>query len=90
MTKRYLQITYRNGRPLAAYFYLPRQLGDKSSKSVKCDAGLILDYAADGRAIGIEISAPRATTLESFNRALATANLEPIAAEELLPLLAAQ
>jgi hypothetical protein len=56
---------------------------------VKCDAGLIVDYAADGRAIGIEISAPKATTLETFNRVLATANIEPIAAEELQPLLAA-
>ena len=89
MNKRYLQVTYRNGRPLAAYLYLPRQLGDKSSRSVKCEAGLIVDYAADGRPIGIEISAPRATTLESLNRALATANLEPITAQELQPLLAA-
>ena len=89
MNQRYLQVTYRKGRPLAAYLYLPRQVGDKSARSVRCDGGLVLDFAADGRAIGVEITAPRATTLEVLNRALVQAQLEPVSAEEIRPLLAA-
>ena len=85
----YLQVTYRKGRPLAAYLYLPRKVGDKSARSVPCDGGLVLDFAADGRAIGVEITAPTATTLESLNRALVQAQIEPVSAEEISPLLAA-
>jgi hypothetical protein len=56
---------------------------------VRCDGGLVLDFAADGRPIGVEITAPRSTTLEVLNRALATAQLEPLSAGEIQPLLAA-
>ena len=89
MTQRYLQITYRNGLPLAAYLYLPRKVGDKVAKSVKCDGGLIVDYSADGRSIGIEITAPKIVTVESLNRALATANQSPVGPQEFQPLLSA-
>ena len=89
MNQRYLQVTYRNGRPLAAYLYLPRKVGDKSAKSVKCAGGLVVDYTADGRPIGIEISAPKLTTLDALNRALASAQQEPISAQEIQPLLTA-
>jgi hypothetical protein len=89
VNQRYLQVTYRNGRPLVAYLYLPRKIGDKSARCVRCDGGLVLDFAADGRPIGVEITAPRSTTLEVLNRALATAQLEPLSAGEIQPLLAA-
>ena len=89
MNQRYLQVTYRNGRPLAAYLYLPRKMGDKSVRSVKCEGGLVLDYAADGRPIGIEITAPQSMTLDALNRALLAAQMEPIAATEIQPLLTA-
>jgi hypothetical protein len=89
MSQRYLQVTYRNGQPLAAYLYLPRKVGDKSARSVKCEGGLVLNYSADGRPAGVEITAPRATTLEALNRALAAAQVEPITSTEIQPLLAA-
>lgn len=89
MNQRYLQVTYRNGRPLAAYLYLPRKVGDKSARSVKCEGGLVVDFAADGRPIGIEITSPKSTTLDHLNRALASANQSPIAAQEFQPLLTA-
>ena len=89
MNQRYLQVTYRKGRPLAAYLYLPRKIGDKSARSVRCEGGLVLDYAADGRPIGVEITAPRMATLENLNRALAAAQVEPLSADEIQPLLAA-
>jgi hypothetical protein len=89
MKQHYLQVTYRHGRPLAAYLYLPRKVGDKSARSVKYEGGLVLDFAADGRPIGIEITAPRSTTLEALNHVLVAAELEPIVAADIQPLLAA-
>ncbi len=53
---RFLEVTYRKGRPIAAYYYLPRQDGDRSTRTERVDGGLIVDYTADGRAIGIEIT----------------------------------
>lgn len=65
MTERPLQITYRKGRPLAAYLYLAHPTGERSAKMEASPDGLVVvDYAADGRPIGIEITAPEAVTLE--------------------------
>src|SRR5258708_27607821 len=88
MKHRYLEITYRKGKPVAGYLYLPRKSGDRSSRTEKHDAGLLIDFASDGRAIGIEITAPTKVTLAAFNRALAAAHQEPAAADDLAPLLA--
>ncbi len=86
---RYLEVTFRNGRPLAAYLYLPRKTGDASVRTARHGEGLLIDFAADGRAIGVEITAPSRVTLEMLNRALATVNQELVTADDLRPLPAA-
>jgi uncharacterized protein YuzE len=70
MRQRYLQVGFLKGKPFAAYLYLARRAGDVSARTERQDAGLLIDYAADGRAIGIEITAPSKVTLEAINRAL--------------------
>jgi hypothetical protein len=87
MKQRFLEITYRKGKPLAAYLYLPRQSGDTSARTQVAEVGLIIDFAADGRAIGLEITAPRQATLDTINRALASIQQEPATEEDLAPLL---
>ena len=90
MTKHpFLEVTYRQGKPLAAYLYLPRESGDKSCRTVKLDCGLLIDYAADGRAIGIEIASPASVTLTNINEALASVNQAPLTPKDLTPLQAA-
>jgi uncharacterized protein YuzE len=86
---RYLEVTFRNGKPLAAYLYLPRNPGDASVRTVRHEEGLLIDFAEDGRAIGIEITAPRKVSLERLNRALAAVNQDPVTPEDLRPLAAA-
>jgi hypothetical protein len=86
MSSRYLEITYRRGRPIAAYFYLLRRPGDVSTRSVAGEAGLVTDYAADGRPIGVEITSPRAFTLPALNAALAAAQQPPAAPDDVAPL----
>jgi hypothetical protein len=87
MNNRYLEITYRHGKPVAAYFYLPRQSGDTSAKSVPGKAGLLTDFTDDGRPIGIEITSPASTTLSALNDALSAAHQPPATPDDIAPLL---
>ena len=89
MVHRYLEITYRNGEPLAAYLYLPRQEGDKSVRVEAYGRGYLVDWTEDGRPIGIEMPSPSQVTLNGLNDVLAELQLAPLAPEEASPLLAA-
>lgn len=89
MKHAYLEVTYRKGRPLAAYYYLPRQTDDKSARTEETERGLLVDYAADGRAIGIEITNPSRLDLAQLNHLLVRIGQEPAARDDLAPLLAA-
>ena len=89
MRESYLEITYRHGRPLAAYYYLPRQAGQKSVRSSRVEPGLVIDYASDGSAIGIEITAPARLSLSALNAVLADLGHAPASEADLAPLAAA-
>ena len=90
MYQRYLDVTYRKGKPLAAYFHLPRKPGDFSARTERSHSGLVIDFAEDGRAIGIEITSPTKVTLAALGEALAAVNQEPATADEIAPLLSVQ
>lgn len=85
----YLEVTYRRGRPLAAYLYLPRPNGAKCARSEPRSAGLIVDFSPDGSPIGLEITAPKLATIEAVNAVLAELGIGSIAPGELAPLRAA-
>jgi uncharacterized protein YuzE len=89
VSQSYLQVTYRAGRPLAAYYYLPRRPGQKSHKSREAGTGLVIDYARNGQPIGIEITAPSVVTLPAINRVLKELGFPPLKRAELKPLRAA-
>ena len=89
MSDRYLEISYRNGKPFAAYLFLPRRTEDRSARTERFTEVLVIDYAEDGRAIGIEIVHPQAVTQDEVNRALAHVNQEPLREEDFAPLNAA-
>ena len=82
----YLEVTFRRGKPLAAYLYLPRRPGDKSARTEKIEQGMVVDYAADGRPIGIEFTSVEGIRLEAVNRVLAAADEEAATPADLLPL----
>ena len=85
----YLEITYRRGRPIAAYLYLPRGSRDKSQRTAKAPGGLVIDYTRGGKAIGIEITTPSKATLSAVNRVLRALDFPPITQADLAPLRAA-
>lgn len=89
MKRTYLEVTFRKGRPFAAYLYLPRESGDISHHTSVAAPGLVVDYTDDGRAIGIEITAPSKISLGEINRVLRGLELPPLDRSELAPLEAA-
>ena len=89
MKDRYLEVTFRKGKPLAAYLYLPRRVGVKSVRTEQAAPGLLVDYAMDRDPIGLEITAPDRVTIEEINAVLERLGLPIMASEELAPLRAA-
>ena len=89
MKHSYLEVTYRKGRPLAAYYYLPRREGDRSARTERADGGLVVDYSSDGRAIGIEITCPDRLVLSELNRVLKRLGHGPVTQDDMVPLVAA-
>lgn len=88
MKNRYLEITFRSGRPIAAYLYLGRREGDSSARTEDLGGGLLVDFASDGRPIGVEIFSPGIASVESLNQALARINERPLTSDEARPLAA--
>lgn len=89
MNRAYLEVTFRHGRALAAYYYLPRRGGDRSARCVRVEPGLIIDYTRGGRPIGIEITAPRQLSVAALNRVLKGLGHPVVRRSDLTPLRAA-
>lgn len=88
MRDRYLEVTYRKGRPFAAYLHLPHESGLRAERSVEVGPGLMVDYAPGGVALGLEIQAPGAVTLDQVNAILGSLGLDVLDPRELAPLAA--
>lgn len=89
MKHAYLEVTYRRGRPLPAYYQLPRSEEDVAVRSEPHRNGLVVDHAEDGRAIGIEITTAAELVLTEPNQLLANVGQAPIDRADLAPLMAA-
>jgi uncharacterized protein YuzE len=86
MKDRYLEVTFRKGRVLAAYLYLPREAGVRSARTEEVAPGLLADYDAAGTVIGLEITAPHHVTVEQINAALDRLGAPQVSPEEIAPL----
>jgi len=84
-----LEVTFRHGRPIAAYYYLPRRSKDRSHRTRRVEPGLVIDFTRDGKPIGIEIIAPDKLTLAAFNRVLRELSFPVLKRADLAPLMAA-
>lgn len=84
-----MEVTFRHGRPIAAYYYLPRAATQKSVRTRKVDPGVVIDFASDGLAIGIEITAPAKISLAALNAVLSELGYPPATEADLAPVLAA-
>lgn len=89
MNEPYLEVTFRRGRMLAAYLYLPRAAGETCAHSRPATAGLVVDYSQAGTPIGIEIVSPALARLADVNTLLAELGAAPLSEVEWAPLAAA-
>jgi len=85
----YLEVTFRHGRPIAAYYYPPRDANEKSARTRRVEPGLVIDFTAEGQAIGIEITAPGKVSLAALNAVLKELGHAPASEADLAPVLAA-
>lgn len=90
MKESYLEVTFRRGRPLAAYFYLPRSATDKSYRTSRVKPGLIIDFNRRGKPIGIEITAPDKLSASVLNKVLRRFGLPTVTRADLGPTFARQ
>lgn len=88
MRTRYLEVTFVNGRAFAAYLHLSHRV-EVSARTRRFTPGLVADLTADGKAIGLEITAPSKVTVAAVNRALHALGVKPATGSELAPLSAA-
>lgn len=86
MRKHYLEVTYRRGKPLAAYLYLSAASGARSVRTESRGAGLMVDYGLGDQPIGLEITAPQQMTVSQINAVLRSLDLSPMREEDFLPL----
>jgi hypothetical protein len=89
MKQPYLEVTFRHGRPIAAYYYLPCEANQRSARSRRVEPGLVIDFAAGGEAIGIEITTPSKISLVALNAVLRELGHAPASSTDLAPVLAA-
>jgi hypothetical protein len=89
MRRPYLEVTFRKGKPFAAYLHLPRPSGAKTARSEERGPGLVVDFAPNGEAVGIEITAPALVDRATVNRLLADLGLAGLEVDDLAPLRAA-
>ena len=84
-----LQITYRKGKPFAAYIYLSPRLGQASARTEEVSPDLLIDYAQDGTPLGIEVVSPGYVSVEEIQGVLDGLGLGRLEPAELAPLRAA-
>ena len=84
-----LQITYRKGKPFAAYIYLSRQNGQKSVRTEAISEDLLIDYAQDETPLGIEIVSPEMVSIDEIQAVFDHLGLGRPSLIELEPLKAA-
>lgn len=89
MKEVYLEVTYRKGRPLAAYIYLPRNPGERASRSSRVEPGLVVDYGRGDKPIGVEITAPQRVSPAVINALLRDLGVPILPLSDLAPLQAA-
>ena len=78
-----LEMTFRNRKLMAAYYYLPRRADDKCVRVEKHGPGLLVDLSVDGRPLGVEIAIPALITADSLNAVWKAYGLDPIDPSEL-------
>ena len=88
MKQRYLEVTFRKGKPFAAYLYLPRTRDARVARTLDEGLGVHADLDGGGMPMGIEITAPGLVSVAELNAVLVKHGLPALDDEEWAPLAA--
>jgi uncharacterized protein YuzE len=88
MKQRYLEITFRKGKPFAAYLHRPLKSGARAARTLDAGQGVHVDLDEGGAPIGIEITAPGIVTVDQLNAVLAEHGVAALDDDEWSPLAA--
>ena len=83
-----IQITFRKGRPLAAYLRIQGTRANVA-RTKKITSSLLVDFDERGTPVGLEILAFDAGTVERINKVLVSLGHPALPKRELAPLRAA-
>ncbi len=61
-----IQVTYRKGRPFAAYIYLRHRPGEKAVRTEEIGDDLLVDFDHADEPLGIEVVNPGAVRVEAI------------------------
>ena len=81
-----IEITYRRGRSVAAYVSFDGGSAARSHSTREAAPGLVVDFARNGKAIGLELVAPRTVTLAAVNKVLKAVGLPALRRTDFAPL----
>ena len=81
-----LEASYLHGELIAAYLHLPAADGAPSTRCEEAGPGLVIDFASDGRPIGIEVTMPRLVTVIAINEVLSKLGMPTMSERDLAPL----
>lgn len=88
MSDVFLEMSFHAGKPFAAYLHL-RHESAKVARTKEIRPGLLVDFAADGKPMGVEIVNPLQTDAQTVLAVIAEVHGGPVSLEELAPLRAA-
>jgi hypothetical protein len=88
MKQRYLEVTFRKGKPFAAYLYLPRGHGAQVARTLDEGQGVYVDLDDKNTPMGIEITAPGTVTAAQLNAVLVRHGVAALDVVEWAPLAA--
>ena len=63
-----IQVTYRRGRPFAAYIYLRHRPGQKALRTEEVGEDLLVDFGEGDQPLGIEVVNPGAVGIDEVLR----------------------
>lgn len=89
MPRRSFEVSSYNEKLMAGYLTFGRT-GDTSVRTMQPEPGLVIDIAADGRPIGLEIISPSLVSLDVINGVLVAFGQAPATEGELALLFASR
>jgi hypothetical protein len=81
-----LEIVFRKGRPVAAFFHLKEGASGKTGRTIPIRPSMTAHYDDSGLPIGLELPLPTAVPLEHLNEALRELGSEGVGEADILAL----